>query len=597
MSEPELTPITVELIKGRVASARSEVEVLIERTAMSPVIREKKDYFVAFFSARGELITGSTFPLGANALDAVLETYPAATMRPGDVYCYNDPYSSNGGVSHTPDLVLVEPAYAGGELVAFVQVFGHLWDIGGLAAGSVSPLAKEVFHEGVRLPPVRLLREDAEDDAVLRILLANTRFPDVMRGDVRALAAACHLGAIRFSEIVDHFGWATTEQVVRRIFDQGRTIARDGFARVPDGDHLFVEHIDGDGMEDAVHRIELVLRKRDGRVEVDASGTSDQSRGAINFLMDTSVIGMMYGTYFMSEDPTVTLNAGLLDGVEAVHRRLGSLLRPRFPAALGMRGITWIHTNSAVFGTLAKATDGDAPAASASYVVYYLRGQNLTTGEPVFLMDGLGVGYGARSWADGHDGVYYIGQQNFPVEFLEHKWPIRMLAYGVAIDSGGAGRFRGGVGVVRRVQVLVDGLVFASRVDNVRYPCWGVSGGTEGGPGSVVLHPGTPDERPLPPICDGVTLRAGDIVEIRTSGGGGWGDPRLRPAEQVLRDVRAGLVSPGQARQRYGVVLADGGRDVDDAATRTLRESMPAPTGLFHQRGRYSDVIPTPDRS
>jgi N-methylhydantoinase B len=306
--------------------------------------------------------------------------------------------------------------------------------------------------------------------------------------------------------------------------------------------------------------------------------------------MDPSVLGMMYGMYFMASDPTVTLNAGLLDGLTSVHRRPGSLLSPEFPAALGMRGITWIHANSAVFGTLAVASQGHSrrhqhPTWSITCVVGIP-----DTGEMVFLMDGLGVGYGARPWADGHDGVYYIAQKNFPVEFLELQWPIRLLGYGLAADSGGPGLHRGGMGVIRRVQVLVDGLVFASRVNNVRYPCWGVNGGMEGGPGRVVLHPGSQGEKVLPPICDGVELKAGDIVEVRTAGGGGWGDPRLRPPERVVSDVRAGFVSTDQARDCYGVVLRDDERNIDEVATSVLRESMPDPTGLFHQSGRYFDI-------
>jgi N-methylhydantoinase B len=270
-------PIVVELVKGRMAAARSELEALIERTAMSPVIREKKDYFVAVFSRDGRLITGTTFPLGANALEAIFDHFPPEKMSPGDIYAYNDPYTSSGGVSHTPDLVLVEPVFHESRLVAFVQVFGHLWDVGGLAAGSVSPLAREIFHEGIRLPPVRLRRAGEDDDTIERVLIANTRFPEVMRGDLRALAAACRLGAVRVCEIVDRFGVEVVESVIEGIFAQGRAIATAGFAQVPDGSHEFTEYMDSDDESGQPNRIVLELKKRANRVEVDATRTSNQS--------------------------------------------------------------------------------------------------------------------------------------------------------------------------------------------------------------------------------------------------------------------------------------------------------------------------------
>jgi N-methylhydantoinase B len=579
--------VVIDLVRAKYASAREELESLIERTAMSPVIREKKDYFVAFFTESGQFISGTTYPLGAGALEAVTARFPLAEMEEGDVYVYNSPYGSAGGVSHAPDLVVIRPAFVGSKLVGLVQVFGHLWDIGGIAAGSVVPSAREIYHEGLLVPPVRLGTNGELSDDIIRILLENTRFPEMLEGDLRALVAACELGERRLIEIALQFGFEEMSNANLAIIAQGKAIAQKGFAAIPEGRYEFIERIDS-GTGEPVY-VDLALIRTKNSVVVDARGTSDQVPQPINFLMHPSVLGMMYGMYFMAHEPSAALNAGMLDAIDEVLLRDGSLLAPNHPAPLGMRGITWIHTNSAVFGTLALATNGQAPAATPSYVIYYLRGFDKGTSRPIFLMDGLAVGYGARPWSDGLNAIYYTAQENFPVEFLESLWPVRILEYSVHRDSGGPGRYRGGLGIVRRIEVLIDGLEFSSRVNNVKYPAWGSAGGLEGRPGRVVLNPGSERQRVLEPIAENVLLSAGDIVEVCTSGGGGWGDPRLREADEVLRDFEDGFVSRESARDDYGVVIDPHSVAIDQPATNELRAGMPVPTGAFHQNGKTSE--------
>lgn len=568
---PTSDPITRDLVKSRFTSARREVEVLIERSAMSPVIREKKDYFVAFFTAEGGLITGTNFPLGGNAIAPIISRFSRSTMRPGDVYGYNDPYGSAGGVSHVPDFVLVRPVFFEDEVVAFVQVFGHMWDVGGIAPGSVSPDAVDIFHEGFRCPPIKLGRDGKFDEETFRILLTNTRFPRVLRGDLRALAAACEVGNQRIVQTFDDFGSRVVGHVLDGIFEQGRQVVELGLQAIPDGQHTFVETIDPQGTGATPVQVRLTLEKTYGRVTVDTTDSDDQSRHPINFLMDPSVIKMMYGIYSMRVDSTVALNAGMLDGIADVRLRPGSILQPEYPAPLGMRGITWSHTTNAMLGTVAKATGGESPAASASYVVYYLRGFDRSSGEYVFLMDGLGAGYGAKPYADGLDVIYYLAQKNMPVEFLESRWPIRVLGYCLHCDSGGPGLYRGGVGVVRRIEVLKGGLTFSGRVSNAAFPPWGVNGGRPAAAGQIIRNPGTNVECELPPVCEGVALDAGEIIEVRTSGGGGYGDPYLRDPFKILSDYLGGFVSLQGAHSSYGVIIDPMSGRIDMNATKALR--------------------------
>ena len=202
-------PITREIIKGALRAAQAEMEAVIERTAMSPFIREKKDYFAGILDARGRVVCGTMVPLFGTLAEIIFRQYPADTMRPGDLYWYNDCHGSRGGVSHSPDMVFAAPVFHRGRLVAFSQTWGHFWDIGGMRAGSISPDATEIFHEGIIVPAVRIYREGVLNDEAFRIFLRNSRFPDILQGDIRGVLAGCRLGEHRVEEMFDRFGAST----------------------------------------------------------------------------------------------------------------------------------------------------------------------------------------------------------------------------------------------------------------------------------------------------------------------------------------------------------------------------------------------------
>ena len=242
--------------------------------------------------------------------------------------------------------------------------------------------------------------------------------------------------------------------------------------------------------------------------------------------------------------------------------RPGSVLQPKFPAPLGMRGVTMMRNMAACLGLLNVATGGRAMAAHSAYVIWYLRGRD-DKGELFLLSDGLGVGYGARPTADGNDAVYLVAQENFPSEFLDSVFPVRVLRYAINPDTGGPGRWRGGCGLIREIEVLAPEATVSMRIDSVEHPPWGVAGGHAAGTGRCVVNPGRPDERTLRPLSDGNIVRRGDVVRIETGGGGGWGHPFDREPERVLADVRGGFVSRANAEEHYGVVLAADGLTVD----------------------------------
>lgn len=244
----------------------------------------------------------------------------------------------------------------------------------------------------------------------------------------------------------------------------------------------------------------------------------------------------------------------------------------------------------AALNGLVNVAGGTAPAAHAAYVILLMRGTYRTErgeSQPFLLTDGIGVGYGARPDADGIDTVYFVAQENYPVEFLEASYPVRLRQYGVARDSGGPGRFRGGCGIVPEYEIMAESAMLAVRIDGVKNPPWGIAGGMSGGAGRAVVNPGTPEEKVLPPLSDGTMLGRGDILRMETGGGGGYGHPFDRPVEAVLEDVLGGFVSPEAARYHYGVVVS--GRAVDAAATVALRANRTS-VRAFH-RNEYVDAL------
>jgi N-methylhydantoinase B len=582
-------PITLELVKGALRALQAEMENHIERTTMSPFIHEKKDYFVGVYARDGGNVVGNDHPNYGNVMDAIFHYYPAETMKPGDLYWYNDCYGSNGGVTHSPDMVFAVPIFVDGELVAFSQSKGHFWDIGGSRPGSMSPDATEIFHEGTIVPPIRIINQGVWNDEALRIFLANTRFPDIMRNDIRAIMASAQLGERRIVEMCRRFGTRTVTDAFLAMREQtARYVRRAVTSLVPEGTYHFEEALDSDGVTGKPCWIRLTLTHEDGRLVLDGRASDNQTRGPANFLMHHSVPRFSLALYLLAREPSLMHNAGSIVALDEVLLREGSILQPRWPAPLGSRGQTNVRFQMALMGMFAKGAGGDSPAASAAYSLYLIRGQDKATGQYFLCTDGVAVGHGARPGADGHDAIYGAGQKNYPAEYMADRFPLRVERYAINTDSGGPGQYRGGCGVVREVRLLAEEAVLASRLDNVHFPPYGVSGGLSGRGGGVTLNPGQPDERVVETLSDGNVMRRGDLLRFATSGGGGWGHPFDRPAELVERDVRDGFVSLGSAYEDYGVVLDPETLSLDAPATAERRRTARKGTKLFH-RGEYFD--------
>ena len=594
-TSPICDPVSLEIIRGAIAAAQSEMEALIERTAISAFIREKKDFYTALFDGNGTMAVGSMVPIFGDMTRPVLEKFPAETMQPGDVYWYNDCYGSYGAISHSNDQVLLAPVFRDGRICAFVMSWAHFADIGGLRPGSISPDATDIFQEGVIIPVTKMIEAGRVNQAVLDIFHRNSRFPDQSIGDMRALMASVDLGTRRVGEILDRFGPDIMADALAQLLDRTRRLVRTKLAETFDyGTHKFTDAIDSDGHGNGPFRMRFALTRTKGpdgddHFIFDARDSDDQAPGPINYLMNEGVPGMALGLFYLGGDPSQVCNAGGPNALDEVLFREGSFLQPKYPAPLGLRGLTAMRMISAMCGLL-NTGGGDAPAANSAYVVNIMRGEFRNKAgalEPYLLADGIGVGYGARATADGIDAVYFVAQENYPVEFLEAGYPVTMHGYGIVPDSGGAGKHRGGCGIIREYEILAETTMCAIRIDSVQNPPWGIDGGRSGRHGVAIVNPGTPLERMLNPLSDGNMLKKGDILRIETGGGGGHGHPFDRPAARVLEDVLDGFVSVDAAQELYGVAIKD--ETVNATATRKLRANRPAVGRFFRQE--YVDAL------
>ncbi|MBP1842701.1 N-methylhydantoinase B [Rhizobium petrolearium] len=597
-TKPEGTvcdPVSLEIIRGAIAAAQSEMEALLERTAISAFIREKKDFYTALFDGNGVMAVGSMVPVFGDMTGPVFDKFPADTMKPGDLYWYNDCYGSRGAVSHSNDQVLLAPVFKDGKRSAFVMSWAHFADIGGMRPGSISPDATDIYQEGIIIPVTKLIDQGVTNEATLSIFHRNSRFPEQSIGDMRALMASVEVGVKRIGEILDRFGAQVVEDALAQLLTRTRKLVRAKLAETFDyGTHKFTDAIDTDGHGNGPYKMRFALTREKGadgedRFIFDATESDDQAPGPVNFLMNRGVPGMALGLFYLGGDPAQVCNAGGPQALHDVKLRQGSFLQPNFPASLGMRGLTMMRVLSALNG-LVNAAGGKAPASNSAYVITIMRGNYKDDAgelQRFLLADGIGVGYGARPDADGIDAVYFVAQENYPVEFLEVGYPVRLRTYGIVRDSGGAGKFRGGCGIIREYEILAEDLLLAVRIDSVKNPPWGIHGGMGGGTGRVTVNPGKPGERILAPLSDGNKLVKGDILRMETGGGGGYGHPFDRRLDAVLEDVLGGFVSAEAAERLYGVVM--NGNRIDEAATVALRANRPA-TRAFH-RQEYVDVL------
>ena len=544
--EYESDIVTREILQSAVKATVDEMEFVIGRTAMSDGFRDKKDYFIGLFDPNGRMIHGLMSYSGAGMVSPVLQHYPTEVLREGDIYFFNDPYSSGGAVQHTPDSVVVTPLFAGGQLIALAAGFGHVADVGGALRRDANRVT-DVFAEGVGYPPMRVGRDSIFDDSFIRMLRCNSRAPDLVVGDLQALHAACRLAEKRLVSLVHRYTSIAFKEMIdwsiERTAKQTRAILD---RQIHDGIYEGSEHVDVGSGGATVH---LTLRKIAGEVEVDLTGSSDQLRGPWNYLCSLNGLRLLMALHLLVFDESLSMNEGLLTSIDSVRFREGSVVQPIRPAPLLLRSQVKAAVSNCLAQAIAASNGGYMTAPQPSYVVVAF-----DFGAGKEFVETAGVGLGARPYADGPDVIYAPAQRNYPIETVEPKYGLRVERYFIRPDSGGPGQFRGGAGVVRELRILAD-CRMSPAISNTGQKSSGVAGGLPGGLGSVTVIHADLSETLLPGNATDVGLVEGDLVRISTPGGGGWGDPLERPFQQILIDLNDHFVTRHHAAEYYGLIL------------------------------------------
>ena len=568
-------PFALELIKNALVALADEMALTVYRTARSFVVKEALDFSTALFLADGQLVAQGTclpFHLGAMpfAVQAVTRAY-AGRILPGDLYITNDPYD---GSTHLPDIVLVKPIFHAGKLAGFSVALAHMTDIGGRMPGGNASDSTEIYQEGLRIPPSRLWREGEPDESMVRLIERNVRVPDKVLGDIRSLVAACVVGEREMIKLIERYGPIPFEQYCRDLMDYTERFTRAESAKLPKGTWTFVDYLDGDGLDPGAIRIEAAVTIRADSMTIDLTGSAPQVRGAINcvypFTLSTALACVR-----SIVDLSIPNNAGYFRPIDVIAPE-GTVVNPRMPAAVAARGITGIRIADAIFGALAQAVPDVLPACGSNAPdVGVSFGGIDENGEPSVYLEFLLASWGGGPDRDGMDACTgtLVNYSNAPVEMIEADQPIVVERYAMVPDSGGPGRFRGGLALERHLRFKADNATLQIRSDRRDHPPYGLQGGQCGAPSnvSIVRADGT-DEACRAKFL--TTVNRGDVLRVRLAGGGGHGEASRRDVAAVLRDVIEEKMSVAHARDAYGVAVAGSPPEVDAAGTAALRARM-----------------------
>ena len=559
MTGGSVDPVTLEVLRNACVAVAEEMNATLVRTSYSPNIKDRRDCSCALFDVAGdgtrtELVSqAENIPVHLGAMPysvtAAIEAFPPPSLSSGDAILLNDPF--HGG-AHLPDMTLVTPVFVDDELVAVAANRAHHADVGGGRAGSVAADSTDIYQEGLRVPPVKLYDGGDPVEDVFDLLLTNVRTPEERRGDFRAQRAANRTAVERIRDLADRHGLDTLREATTEIKAYAERRMRAELDDLPDGTLRFEDTLDGDGQDHDDLRIAVAVTIEGDDLVVDFEGTSDGVAGPINAPLAVTASATYYAVRCVT-DPDVPPNAGTYRPIE-IHTPEGSIVNARPPSAVvgGNLEVSQrvVDALLGAFGTAAPERSAAAGQGTMNSVTF---GGIDREGEQFAFYETVGGGAGGRAGADGMDGVHVhmSNTRNTPAEVLETAYPLRVRRYEYRRDSGGAGEFRGGLGLRRDIEALTDDVAFSLLADRRRHRPYGLAGGETGGAGDDrLVRSGDETEIAGKSTHD---LDEGDVVSVRTPGGGGFGDPADRDREAVARDLRLGAVSAAIAREAYGV--------------------------------------------
>ncbi len=563
--------VQIEILKNALTSIADEMALTVLRTGHSTIIKDGADFSTALCDAKGELLAqGLTIPqhLGSipDALQAVIKHF-AGRLYPGDICIQNDPY--NGGM-HLQDIFVFKPVFdPAGRLVAFACAIAHHTDVGGRVPGSNASDSTEIYQEGIRFPVLKLYERGEPNQSVLDILAANVRVPDMVLGDLRATIAACHYGEREFLKLLDRYGADKLPGMIVEYLDYTERLTRAEIRSLPEGTYTFEDWIDDDGLSDDPIKLCVSLTLRDGEVIADYTGSSPQTRGALNGTISFTKANtyLALRSVFESDLPN---NGGFFRPISVIAPE-GTILNVKHPGACAARGLTGFRQTDLVLGALSKAVPEKVMAAADGGNTFVTIGGYDPERGPFVHCDIIFGSWGGSSYRGDGDAMPLLPSNctNIPIEIIEASYPLRFEQYGFVPDTGGAGRSRGGLSIVREIRLLRGEAILQVRSDRRKIAPWPLVGGKPGTPSWNVINPG----EGVPPVPSKITrmIKGGDVYRHVTGGGGGYGPPAERPVDQIVDDVIDGKLTPAHAEKEYGVVFKPASTQIDEEATRRRR--------------------------
>lgn len=541
-----LDPVQLEIIRNALIAAAEEMSVTIWRTSRSTVVREMLDYSTQVFDGQGRAVAqAARIPVHLNSMSVCLDRIvadfiPLDQWHEGDVILTNDPYC---GGQHLPDFVAFKPVFADGERIGIAATIVHHIDVGGGAAGSYYAEAREVYQEGLRIPPCKVVEGGKPNKAVIAIIRQNSREPDQIGGDFASQLAAMEVGVQALRKLAARYGAKTLQAAMGELQDQSDRAMRAMLRDLPDGTYRFTDYVDDDGITDERLKLECAVTIAGERCKVDFSGSSPQAAGPVNCTLNMTASGI-YCALAMLADGQVMANSGAYRAIEITAEE-GTVVAARAPAPVANRMATGHRVVTTVLGALAQAAPDRVPAAyyGVSYVQTLSTPDPKTGGPRVYFEIEIG-GWGAHPQQDGADAFSagFHNSSSTPVELNEAYFPLTFTEYSLIPDSGGAGTQRGGTGLRRAYRVDAREGRLSGNFERFKVPPYGLSGGEPGRPGRFYfVRDGR--ENALPSKLANHIVRQGDIVVLETAGGGGFGDPAARDPHAAERDRAGGYVS------------------------------------------------------
>lgn len=558
--------VTMNILDSAMVSICREMGITLMKTSYSTIFNEALDFTCGLADMNGDMIAVADYcpaQIGGMPLlvQSCLKEIPISEIEEGDIILHNDPY--RGGL-HTPEHTFFKPIFVEGEVMGFAVAIGHIAEVGGMAPGGFCGEATEIFHEGVRIPPVKIVKRGEDNVEVWKLLLANVRTPRVNYGDLKALIAAVDLGEKQMQGIFAKYGKQKVRETVSDLLLYSEKRMRAELEAIPDGIYSFEDYVESDGVEsDKHHRIYVDVHKQGGSIIMDYHGTAPQAAGPINATLGVAT-SAAYNAVLHMTDPTIPRNSGCFRPIE-VMAPPGSLVNVDYPAP-EVGGNTETHPRivGTILGAMAQALPDRVMASEGgTHCNFVFGGVDAATKEYFACYDLEAVGWGGRSFADGNSAVDSINGncRITPVEVFETRFPWLIESLALDTDSGGAGEHRGGLAYTKQMLCVNDEIICSQMTDRHLLAPWGLNGGKEGGCGATnVMKKGEDTWKTMREAYgkastsrfNNVSIRRGDRVQLRMPGGGGYGDPGKRDPEAVLRDLREGYISKEAAREHYG---------------------------------------------